>query len=782
MSNLQSILKSFNLKDELNPKIWVNPNSSSPKMVPKVRETLLEIANDFIEFLDVDIVVSDIVMTGSLSNYNWSNYSDVDIHIIVDFSQFPENVKSLYEELFYLKKSIYGNKQNIKIFGYDVELYVEDENIEKEVKNIAIYSILYDNWISNPKKDSISIDRKNVTEKAKQWMKIIDGVADNIQDEDIETAKSMIKKYVDKIRKYRECGLESGGEYSDENLVFKILRRNGYLEKIRDMKNKLVDKRLSLKESNTTIGGKFKVDLENGPLNHGKRAFGNWESDNAWDVFAPAGTVVNSYTEGTVSRIRDTGKNSGKVFGTQVSIKGMNNYPDIFYTHLKNVSLKKGDTVKVGDVIGVISEWVGHDNMTHVHIGLPRGKHLRDLLKNSDKIFVGGSGGQGSSVPAPDEDPLVKDENLDKDIVDSANELINTNSEFKSVEKDDVITTLKNAEEGKNKILSDFYKLVQSKKELKNLKGVESSIPVDKDVELLQIALQFLGFLLPKWGIDGKFGPETELAVKDFQKKYELTDDGSMNSEDLTKLFSILALKDFNDSNMSSIEKDEDLTSSDITTTTGGPVQTGDVKLISSFKPEQERNISYLVDEMKKVGITNPYTQIGILSVISKESNFIPKSETSYSSTSPSRIRGLFGSRVAHLSDSEINQLKQDDKKFYNLIYAKTVGNQGGDDGYRYRGRGFNQLTGIKNYQKYSNMIGMGNKLVEDPDLVNKPEVAAKVALAFFTKGKSPSTFPNFNNKTEAAKYFADINAGGGVSSHRGNAIKASEKFDVKTS
>ena len=777
MSNLQSILKSFNLKDELNPKIWVNPNSPTTKMVPKVRETLLEIANDFIEFLEIDMVVSDIVMTGSLSNYNWSNYSDVDIHIIVDFSQFPENVKSLYEELFYLKKSIYGNKQNIKIFGYDVELYVEDESVDKEVKNIAIYSILHDEWVSSPKKDSVNIDKKNITEKAKQWMKIIDGVADNIQDEDIDTAKSLIKKYVNKIRKYRECGLESGGEYSDENLVFKILRRNGYLEKIKDMKNKLVDKKLSLKESTTTIGGKFKVDLENGPLNHGKRAFGNWESDNAWDIFAPPGTVVNSYTEGTVTRIRDTGKNSGKVFGTQVSIKGVNDYPDIFYTHLKNVALKKGDTVKVGDVIGVISEWVGHENMTHVHIGLPRGKHLRDLLKNSDKIFVGGKGG-ASSVPAPDSTPLVKDKNLDKNIVDSTNTLINNDSEFKNVKKDDVVLTLKNAEEGKNKILSDFYKLVQSKKELKNLKGVESSIPSDKDVELLQIALQFLGFLLPKWGVDGKFGTETEQSVKDFQKKYKLTDDGSMNSEDLTKLFSILVLKDFNDSNMSSIKKDEDLSSDDVAST-GGPVQTGNVKLTGNFDSDQQKNISYLIDEMKKMGITNPNTQIGILSVISKESNFKPKSETSYSNTNPNRIRSLFGKRVSHLSDSEINQLKQDDKKFYNLIYSKTVGNQGGDDGYKYRGRGFNQLTGIKNYEKYGNMIGMGNKLVEDPDLVNKPEIAAKVALAFFTKGKSPSTFPNFNDKEKAATYFADINAGGGVSSHRGNAIKASEKFNV---
>ena len=137
-----------------------------------------------------------------------------------------------------------------------------------------------------------------------------------------------------------------------------------------------------LNEKNTNIGGSFQTDLENGPKNH-------WQSDNAWDVFAPAGTVVNSYTNGTVTKVRDTGKNSGKIFGTQVSIQGGEGYPDIFYTHLKNVKLNKGDIIKVGDRIGVISEWVGHDKMTHVHIGLPKGKHLRDLLKNSSLIFTG---------------------------------------------------------------------------------------------------------------------------------------------------------------------------------------------------------------------------------------------------------------------------------------------------------------------------------------------------------------------------------------------------------
>lgn len=203
--------------------------------------------------------------------------------------------------------------------------------------------------------------------------------------------------------------------------------------------------------------------------------------------------------------------------------------------------------------------------------------------------------------------------------------------------------------------------------------------------------------------------------------------------------------------------------------------------LVHTFSGQEARNIDLLVDAMNDFGITDPMAQIGILSVIGKESNYIPKSETSYSNTSPSRIRHLFGNRVSHLSDSEINQLKKDDKKFYNLIYANTVGNgkNGVDDGdgYKYRGRGFNQLTGIGNYRKYGGLVG--KDLVGNPDAVNDPRTAAQVAIMFFTKGKKTG-FPKFNSKKEAAEYFADINAGGGVSSHRENAVKYSNKFDVK--
>jgi len=141
--------------------------------------------------------------------------------------------------------------------------------------------------------------------------------------------------------------------------------------------------------------GDFTVDLENGPSNHRKRPLGNWPSDNAWDLFAPAGTVVNSYTDGTVSKVFNNGKRSGSVYGTQVTIKGDGNYPDIFYTHLKNVKLEQGQQIKVGDYVGEVSEWcktescVDYHSGSHVHIGLPYGKHLKDLLGNSEAIFSG---------------------------------------------------------------------------------------------------------------------------------------------------------------------------------------------------------------------------------------------------------------------------------------------------------------------------------------------------------------------------------------------------------
>ena len=243
MSNLKSILSSFHLRDDLNPKIW----ESSDKMNPKVRERLLNIAYEFIDSLGVDVVVSDVVMTGSLANYNWSQYSDIDLHIMTDFNQFSEKELPLYEELFNLKKTLFNDKHNLTIFGYDVELYVQDES-ESHFSS-GEYSILHNEWKTEPKKDNTEIDIELIQSKSEKWMKLIDDVIENAKDEPLDIAVEMIDKYKDKIKKYRTAGLEKGGEMSDENLVFKVLRRNGYIQKLFDFKNDFIDKTLSMKES-----------------------------------------------------------------------------------------------------------------------------------------------------------------------------------------------------------------------------------------------------------------------------------------------------------------------------------------------------------------------------------------------------------------------------------------------------------------------------------------------------------------------------------------------------
>ena len=389
MGDLKNILNSFKVQESLNPKIW-EKSEGDFVMVSKVRNRLLEIANDFIEFLNVDIVISDIIMTGSLANYNWSKYSDVDIHIIVDFNQFSDNEKPLYEELFFLKKSLYNDKNDIKIFGYDVENYVEDESIQKEVKGIGKYSLLLNEWVSKPNKQNVNINYKQISSKVKQWMKIIDGVIDNTEDEDIETSKNIINKYNDKLRKYRECGLRDGGEYSEENLVFKVLRRNGYLDKFRNLTTKLTNKKLSMNESlirNKSKVGNFLVISDNTSKGHGGRRLGNWESDNAWDLKAPIGTSVHSFTNGVVSKVHQSAPGQSKIFGTQVSIKGTNGSPNIFYTHLDSVKLKSGDKVKIGDFIGNITRWPAVPEGSHVHVGLPYGIELDAVLSGNKVDF-----------------------------------------------------------------------------------------------------------------------------------------------------------------------------------------------------------------------------------------------------------------------------------------------------------------------------------------------------------------------------------------------------------
>ena len=238
MSNFQKILDSFSIKDTLNPKIWENPKEPNKAvMIPKVRKGLMRIAEEFIDYLGEDIFVDDIHLTGSLANFNWSEFSDFDLHIIIDFKQF-EGQSELYKELFNLKKQVFNDKHNIKIFGYDVELYAQDE--EEPHYSSGVYSVMNDEWVNNPKKLKAEIDKGVLEKKIKSWTEKIDNAIEEGKD------LSMIKN---KLKEYRKSGLEKDGELSYENLVFKFLRRSGHIQKMFDIANKETDKELSIERT-----------------------------------------------------------------------------------------------------------------------------------------------------------------------------------------------------------------------------------------------------------------------------------------------------------------------------------------------------------------------------------------------------------------------------------------------------------------------------------------------------------------------------------------------------
>jgi len=150
----------------------------------------------------------------------------------------------------------------------------------------------------------------------------------------------------------------------------------------------------------------------------------------------------------------------------------------------------------------------------------------------------------------------------------------------------------------------------------------------------------------------------------------------------------------------------------------------------------QKNNVALINSALNEYGITNPFFRAGILAVASKESAFIPKSETSYAGTANSRIRSIFGSRVSGLSDAQLTALKSDPRAFFNRIYGgqfsigKSLGNTAPNDGWDYRGRGLNQLTGKANYKAIGDRIGVN--LVANPDALNQPAVAAKALAVYF--------------------------------------------------
>lgn len=243
----QLSLSSFRPQNELNPKIWIGGKINS-----KVRLRLLDIADDFIESLNVWWVnVSDIILTGSLANYNWSRFSDFDLHILIDFSKVDERT-DFVREYFNTKKNEWNNvHENLKIYGFPVEVYVQDTNEEHTAS--GIYSLNRNEWVVEPVKDNIKaikLDKYFIKEKTMKYIKIITSLKKQVDetndDAELRLLSKKVKGTFDILKGLRKEGLKARGEMHPYNVIYKFLRRLGYLDILLDLKAKTYDKLKSI--------------------------------------------------------------------------------------------------------------------------------------------------------------------------------------------------------------------------------------------------------------------------------------------------------------------------------------------------------------------------------------------------------------------------------------------------------------------------------------------------------------------------------------------------------
>lgn len=245
-------LKSFETKDILNPFIWYKNDLKKP-----IRKQLYNIAVEFIENIEMDkVVIADIVLVGSIAGFNWSKFSDIDLHIILDFDKLSKEYgdKETLKKLFDHERLAFNRKHNnLYIYGYPVELYVQDIN-EKNESN-GIYSILYSKWIKIPDGGNALTHKELIKKKAAQFINVIDRYAGyanrNLSKNQYIILLDRLNKIHEEIVQGRRTSLATEGEYAPDNIVFKVLRRSGHLGILNDARVLVYDKMNSLKTKHT---------------------------------------------------------------------------------------------------------------------------------------------------------------------------------------------------------------------------------------------------------------------------------------------------------------------------------------------------------------------------------------------------------------------------------------------------------------------------------------------------------------------------------------------------
>jgi len=225
VKNIDKSIVKFN--DTLYPKIF----DENEKLKKNVQKILVNIVNYFLKNIDEKIIIDKITITGSIVNYNYNKYSDIDLHIIIDKNDYPtEHFDNILDNLNTKAKLWNYEHESIKMFGHNIEIYMQEKS---EIhRSSGIYNLLDNEWIKKPEKQYKDIDTEYLKSKLNTIIDKIDFIISKNNPEKIE-------KFIDDLKQYRKSGLESEGEYSYENLIYKLLKHSGYMNKLYNYKRKL---------------------------------------------------------------------------------------------------------------------------------------------------------------------------------------------------------------------------------------------------------------------------------------------------------------------------------------------------------------------------------------------------------------------------------------------------------------------------------------------------------------------------------------------------------------
>ena len=241
------IIDSLKLKPNLNQEIW-----DKDKLKPKISKQLIKVANDFIENIDLSkkLIIKDILFTGSLANYNWSKFSDIDLHIVLDFKKINDN-EELLKDYFWFHKNFFSVNYDINVLDYPVEVYIQD--VKEKVDATAIFSLLNNKWVDKPEKQKFKINVKSIKKKTLNFVNQLKDIKNGLnKSNNVKTIK-FVKKLKEKVVNMRKVALAKDGEFSEENLVFKVLRRTVFFDILTDIYAKAYSDEMSIVSLNESI-------------------------------------------------------------------------------------------------------------------------------------------------------------------------------------------------------------------------------------------------------------------------------------------------------------------------------------------------------------------------------------------------------------------------------------------------------------------------------------------------------------------------------------------------